>query len=90
MRKELIAMTTTIRKWGNSQAVRLPKSILESLLLKENDPVEIIAEKDSIIIRKAVRKRRANKSLEERFASYDGKHTFSEHDWGEPIGKEVW
>ena len=83
-------MTTTIQKWGNSQAVRLPKPILESLLLKENDPVEIIAERDSIIIRKAVRKRRANKSLEERFTNYNGKHAFSEHDWGEPIGKEVW
>ena len=83
-------MTTTIQKWGNSQAVRLPKPILESLFLKENDPVEIIAESDSIIIRKATRKRRANKSLEERFANCCGNHSFSEYDWGEPVGKEVW
>ena len=83
-------MTTTIQKWGNSQAVRLPKPILESLLLKENDPVEIIAESDSIIIRKATRRRRAKKSLKERFANYDGNHSFSEHDWGEPVGNEVW
>jgi antitoxin MazE len=33
-------MHTTIQRWGNSQAVRLPKTILEVLLLKENDQVE--------------------------------------------------
>ena len=83
-------MTTTIQKWGNSQAVRLPKPILESLFLKENDQVEIIAENDSIVIKKTTRKRRASKSLKERFANSDVDHKFSEYDWGEPVGKEVW
>jgi len=83
-------MTTTIQKWGNSQAVRLPKPILESLFLRENDQVEIIAENDSIVIKKTTRKRRASKSLEERFANSNVDHTFSEYDWGEPVGKEVW
>ena len=83
-------MTTTIQKWGNSQAVRLPKPILETLSLKENDQVEIIAESNSIVIRKTTRRRRANKSLEERFANYTGGHTYTEYDWGEPAGNEVW
>ena len=82
--------TTTIQKWGNSQAVRLPKPILESLFLQENDQVEIIAESDSIIIRKATRRRRANKGLEERFENYKGSNACSEYDWGEPAGNEVW
>ena len=83
-------MTTTIQKWGNSQAVRLPKQILEALFLQENDPVEIVTEKDTIIIRKATRRRRANKSLEERFENYSESHIFTEYDWGEPVGNEVW
>ena len=83
-------MITTIQKWGNSQGVRLPKSILETLFLQENDPVEITAENDFIIIKKATRKRRAKKSLEERFENYAGDYHCVEYDWGGPVGKEVW
>ena len=83
-------MLTTIQRWGNSLAVRLPKSLLEELLLQENDPVEIVAVNDSIIIKRVLRKRRAKKSLEERFENYTGTYQCTEHDWGEPAGKEVW
>jgi len=83
-------MTTTIQKWGNSQAIRLPKAILESLLLKENDTVEIKAVNDSIVISKASRKRRAKTSLEARFKDYTGEYSCEEYDWGSPVGKEVW
>ena len=83
-------MTTTIQKWGNSQAVRLPKAILESLFLKENDAVEIKAVDDSIIISKAIRKRRAKISLEERFKDYIGEYNCEEYDWGSPVGREAW
>jgi hypothetical protein len=34
-------MRATIRKWGNSAAVRLPKEELERLGLKEGDSVDI-------------------------------------------------
>jgi antitoxin MazE len=83
-------MTTTVQRWGNSQAVRIPKTILESLFMKENDKVVITADNDSIIIRKATRKRRANKSLDERFSEYKGNHICTEYDWGDPAGNEVW
>ena len=83
-------MITTIQKWGNSQGVRLPKTILDVLFLQENDPVEIVAENNSIIIKKATRKRRAKKSLEERFLNYSGNYKCTEWDTGKPVGKEVW
>lgn len=94
-------MITTIQKWGNSQGVRLPKVILEAVFLEENDPVEIVAENDSIIIRKPARKRRAKRSLEERLEVFyqkpideiladDDLYTPTEVDWGKPVGKEVW
>ena len=79
----------TIQKWGNSQAVRLPKAVLESASLAENDKVEIILSGgDTIIIRKPLRKSRAKKSLEERFANYSGDYKCEEYDWGKPMGKE--
>lgn len=94
-------MYTTIQKWGNSQAVRLPKVILDSLALGENDQVEILADNGAIVIKKAGRKRRAKVSLEERLEEFyhkpiadiledDTLYTPTEYDWGKPVGKEVW
>ena len=96
-------MLTTIQKWGNSQAVRLPKAVLEELALHENDQVEIIVNTDdnSIVIRKTTRKRRAKISLEERLEEFYQKpiddiladetlYTPQEYDWGKPVGKEFW
>ena len=82
-------MITTIQKWGNSQGVRLPKTILDVLFLKENDSVEIMTENDTIIIKKATRKRRAKKSLEERFADYTDHYQCTEWDTGKSVGNEV-
>ncbi|MCL2361598.1 MAG: AbrB/MazE/SpoVT family DNA-binding domain-containing protein [Defluviitaleaceae bacterium] len=83
-------MQTTIQKWGNSQAVRLPKAILEIAFLRENDSVEIVAEPDFIVIKKAAKTRRAKKSLEERFKDYTGDYQCTEANWGAPVGNEVW
>ncbi|MCL2044165.1 MAG: AbrB/MazE/SpoVT family DNA-binding domain-containing protein [Treponema sp.] len=83
-------MLTTIQRWGNSQGVRLPKPILDELFLQENDQVEIVSENSSIVIRKATRKRRAKKSLEELFTNYTGNYKCEEWDTGMPVGKEVW
>ncbi len=83
-------MLTTIQKWGNSKGVRLPKAILDALLLHENDSVEVYAESESIIIRKAARKRRAKRSLEERFEGYSGDYQCVEWDTGKPVGREEW
>ena len=83
-------MLTNIQRWGNSQGVRIPKPILDELFLQENDQVEIVADKNTIIIKKAARKRRAKKSLEELFAGYTGNYKCEELDTGKPVGKEVW
>ena len=83
-------MLTTIQKWGNSQGVRLPKPILDELFLQENDQVELVTENETIIIKKATRKRRAKVSLEELFANYKGDYKCEEWDTGKPVGKEVW
>lgn len=43
-------MTVSIVKWGNSAALRLPKSILEALSLHIGDPVNIIQKGNSVVI----------------------------------------
>lgn len=45
-------MTTTIQKWGNSLAVRLPKEIIRQLALKQGSGVIVRHDRDAIIIRR--------------------------------------
>lgn len=78
-------MYTKIQKWGNSQAVRLPKTILEMADIHENDQVEIKVQDGNLLII-PVKKHR---TLEERIAEYQGNYQCSEWDVGKPIGKEV-
>lgn len=81
-------MITNIQKWGNSQGVRIPKNILETAHLSENDTVEIIPQDGTILIKKAEPKKR--KTIQELFDGYDGKYEPAEIDWGKPEGKEIW
>jgi antitoxin MazE len=46
-------MQTTIQRWGNSSAVRIPKPLLSEVALKENDSVELAVVGSDILIRKA-------------------------------------
>ncbi|MCL2035705.1 MAG: AbrB/MazE/SpoVT family DNA-binding domain-containing protein [Oscillospiraceae bacterium] len=80
-------MQTTIQKWGNSQAIRLPKAILETAQLGENETVQIFAEQDKIIIKRAnIRKHR---TLTERLEGWTGEYVFEEWDTGAPVGREI-
>jgi antitoxin component of MazEF toxin-antitoxin module len=63
---------------------------MDILFLQDNDSVEVTTLNDLIVIKKATRKRRAKKSLDERFEKYDGDYRCVECDWGEPAGNEVW
>jgi Growth regulator len=88
--------TTTIAKWGNSQAIRLPKTFLDSLDLKDNDTVEVFLNNDKIIIKKKYK----HKTFKERVEEFYGKdfetvvtenlYEFEETEWGKPVGEEIW
>ena len=81
-------MTATIKRWGNSAAVRIPRSVLAKANLEEGTDVDIIFEKEGEITLRAIRKR---KSIQELFADYDGgSYQTEEIDWGKPQGEEVW
>ena len=81
----VITMYTSIQRWGNSNAVRLPKAILDTLNMRESDRVEIIAEKQQIVIRPAKRK---YASLDELFEGYTGGYVCTEAETG-TVGREV-
>lgn len=45
-------MLVTLNKWGNSEAIRIPKIIVETLGIHCGDKVELTIENDALIIRK--------------------------------------
>lgn len=79
-------MYTTIQKWGNSQAIRLPRSILEKTGLEEKDKVELVVKEGSILIVPT----KKHLTIKERAADYDGNYKPTEWDTGKPTGKEIW
>ena len=44
-------MKTRVQKWGNSLAVRIPKSFAEGMGIGTNAPVEMSLEEDALIIK---------------------------------------
>lgn len=80
-------MVTNIQNWGNSQGIRIPKSIMNELKLSNGQSVELIIEGERLIIRKATNDR---KTINELFENYNGDYKCSEVDWGESVGNEVW
>lgn len=80
-------MEIRIQKWGNSDGIRIPSSILKSLNIKTNDILNIEQEDDKIIISVPTKKK---VSLAERFNVYNGENLAKDFSWDESLGKEIW
>ena len=80
-------MEARLQKWGNSDGIRIPSSILKALNLKTNDTINLEQIEDKIIISKPAKKKI---SLEERFKSYKGENLAKDFSWDEARGKEIW
>ena len=78
-------MKTNIFKLGNSNAIRIPKSFMETLNLKCNDEINLNLEKDKIIIQKATKR----KNIDELFENYNCKYEYENLIDDAPIGKEL-
>ncbi|MDR1617252.1 MAG: AbrB/MazE/SpoVT family DNA-binding domain-containing protein [Syntrophomonadaceae bacterium] len=82
-------MRTTIVKWGNSQGVRLPKSLLDNVNLSNSDLVDLIEENGNIVIKKVVDKK-PYQTIQERFKDFEDEYQPVSIDWDIPVGKEIW
>lgn len=81
-------MTASIKKWGNSAAVRIPASTLAAAGLKPDDRVDVREEDGRrIVIEKA---RGAAVSLQELIDGITPDNRHEETDWGPAVGKEFW
>ena len=81
-------MTTTIQKWGNSFAVRLPKAAIRKLNLQAGHTVEIReAGEGRALSIVPVRSRQA--PLSEMIARITKKNQHGAADWGAAQRKEI-
>jgi antitoxin MazE len=77
-------MIATISRWGNSVAVRIPRSILEQSHLHEGDTVEVAAGADGGIVLHPVRR----KNLTELIAAITPENLHGETFADTPVGAE--
>jgi antitoxin MazE len=82
MRKE-----STISKWGNSLAVRIPLAIAKQAGLGEGDAVALTLDRDGGIV---LRPTRRKYELSELVGRITPKNRHQETDWGQPQGSESW
>ncbi|AQY49948.1 pemI-like protein [Listeria weihenstephanensis FSL R9-0317] len=78
--------TVSIKKWGNSKAVRIPNNILNALNLHENDKLNIEVVDNQMILTKTV----AELTIEDLFANYEGETFQTKLQEFEPMGNEKW
>jgi len=80
-------MKTRVQKWGNSLAVRIPKSFAVDAGLCENAPVELSLVNGSIVVRSVAP---TPPSLDEMLRGITDENLHGEWDTGPAVGKEVW
>ncbi|MCO4095523.1 MAG: AbrB/MazE/SpoVT family DNA-binding domain-containing protein [Macrococcus canis] len=80
-------MQVSLQRWGNSQGIRIPKSIVNEMNLDKNQKFDLTMQDEKIILTK----QQQNVSLiRELFENYKTENKPSEFDWGKPRGNEVW
>jgi antitoxin MazE len=81
-----MGMITTVQRWGNSLALRIPKAFASQANLMEDARVDLIIRGDTIIVRPA----RKEWSLDEMLKQITTSNRHAESEWGGPEGNELW
>lgn len=80
-------MVTTVKKWGNSMGVRLPKNVVQEVQLAEGATVTVEAREGQIVITPLRKPRYQLKALVARITA---RNRHAAVETGKPVGKEVW
>lgn len=79
-----IPMKTTVQLWGNSLAIRIPKSFAMSIGIGSGREVDLSLEKDSLRIQPT------EHALETMLAKINAKNLHRETEVTEISGREIW
>jgi antitoxin MazE len=80
-------MKARIQKWGNSLALRIPKSFASHSNIEQGSVVDLTLDRGRMIVEAT---KHQEYSLEELLAQVTRNNLHSEVDFGAPAGKEVW
>lgn len=80
-------MRATVRKWGNSAAVRIPASVMQAMQLALDEDVDVREEAGRIVIEPV---RQKTYDLRKLLKAITAKNQHKAVDFGLPQGKEVW
>ena len=80
-------LVAKVQRWGNSQGVRLPKSVLDLAGIDVGDSVEIQVSDRQIVVTRVARPKY---DLAELVARIPKGYKSAEVDFGPPVGKEAW
>ena len=79
-------MKSQLVKWGNSLAVRIPKTVIEEAQMSEGENLELSVRNGTIAVAKAAPKL----TLKGLLSKITPENVHDECDWGAPVGKEIW
>ena len=80
-------MRVTVKKWGNSAAVRLPASVIQATQLELDEVVEVREDQGRIVIERVRQKRY---ELAELLKGITNENQHREIDFGPAVGGEIW
>jgi antitoxin MazE len=78
-------MEATIKKWGNSAAVRIPSAILEAANLRPEDVVNVREENGRIVIEPVLER---HYNLDQLLSGITPENLHGEVSFGPAVGKE--
>jgi antitoxin MazE len=78
---------STISKWGNSLAIRIPLAVARQAGLEEGDSVTLVPDPKGGIALRPVRRKY---ELSELVSGIKPKNRHQATDWGPPQGEESW
>ncbi len=81
------SVKATVRKWGNSAAIRIPASVLQASRLDLDEVVDVREEAGRIVIEPVHQK---TYELDDLLKGITSKNQHDPVDFGQPMGKEAW
>jgi antitoxin MazE len=87
IREVLSIVRVTVKKWGNSAAVRLPTSVMKATQLEVDEVVEVREDGGRIVIEPV---RPKTYELSELLKGITKKNQHREVDFGPALGGEIW
>ena len=78
-------MTVSIKRWGNSLALRIPKDIAQTLHIENNSTLELSIKDGALVIEP-----QKSTLLESLVSRIDADNIHTEIDTGKAVGNEEW